>query len=207
MRITKGGFKNRALCCVFEARKQGGESRKNGRWGLPNPGAPEEPKTHEKAASAWPHLFPGLRSEFCTCEQSGQRQPWNSPLTLSAENPGEPAEPPKSGRRRPRQNTQRRRFSLSTSPKKRQMNAHSAYHHAYKQVYKHFFMGAGENKRKITVAAHATSPLGRKSAPAHRHEALRTRPTSWARHLIDAEGSWSFGGRPRAPGRDVTKPW
>jgi len=87
MRVSKGGFINQALCCVFEARKQGGEVHKNGRWGLPNPGAPEEPKTQEKAASAWPHPFPGLRGGFRTCRQLGQRQLRHCPLALSVENP------------------------------------------------------------------------------------------------------------------------
>ena len=67
-------------------------------------------------------------------------------------------------------------------------------------------MGPGKNKRIITVAAHTTSPLGRKSTPAHRRAALSTRPTGWARRFIVAAGSLSFNGPLRAPGRHATKP-
>ena len=67
-------------------------------------------------------------------------------------------------------------------------------------------MVPGKCKRIITVDAHATSPLGRKSTPAHRRAALSTRPTGWARRLTVAVRSLSFGGSLRTPGRDATKP-
>jgi hypothetical protein len=67
-------------------------------------------------------------------------------------------------------------------------------------------MGVGKYISKITVAAHATLPLGRKSALAPNCSALRTRPTTWARYLVVACRSLSFGGPPQAPGLDAIEP-